>query len=68
MSHATSDNDDACVSITPQTEAGGSSSNSSRRKRKSGNGKSGEEWQRRLASTSIAQFNRNNAFEIKNEI
>jgi hypothetical protein len=30
--------------------------------------KSGEEWQRRLASTAIAQFNHNNAFEIKYQI
>jgi hypothetical protein len=44
MSHATSDNDDACVSITPQTEAGGSSSNSSRRKRKSENGTVFRAW------------------------
>ncbi len=30
--------------------------------------KSGEEWQQKLACTAIAQFNRNNAFEIKYEI
>ena len=38
MSPATSDNDDDCVSITPQSEAGGSSSSSSGRKRKSEHG------------------------------
>jgi hypothetical protein len=44
MSHATSDNDNACVSIMPQSEAGGSSSNSSRRKRKSENGTVFRAW------------------------
>ena len=44
MSHATSDNGDDCVSITPQSEAGGSSSSSSGRKRKSENGTVFRAW------------------------
>jgi hypothetical protein len=48
MSHDTSDNENDCVSITPQSEAGGSSSSSSGRKRKSENGTVFRAWSFRL--------------------